>query len=167
MGKIQGKLEKIKEATLNSPYIFYFIIIFIAYIFLNLFLNKTFFVFHVLTSLPLYFVIPFFLFNLLIVPFLVALTVNLIILRLKETKSLRTNQGGLAFFGVVGGIFGGACPACLIGLLPAILGLFGFTITLSKLPFLGIGLQVVSSIFLIVAIVLLTRDLTCKVEINL
>ena len=72
--------------------------------------------------------------------------------------------GSIGFLGVTGGILGGACPGCFVGLFPAFLGLFGMTATLSILPFNGLEIQVASTALLLFSSYFLTKPLTCKVD---
>lgn len=71
--------------------------------------------------------------------------------------------GGFTFVGVFGGVLGGACPGCFVGLFPAVLGLFGVTATLSILPLYGLEIQAASVGLLVFAVILLTRDTVCKI----
>ncbi|GIU68183.1 MAG: hypothetical protein KatS3mg001_033 [Candidatus Pacearchaeota archaeon] len=157
----KSRIERIKKAIFERPYVFSFIGIFIIYIAINLIINKLYVNFYVFNSFVLWFRIPFLLFNFLIVPSLVALTINLSILRFKEAGVGK--HTGIIGLGAFGGILGGACPGCFVGLFPAFLGLFGLTATLSILPFYGLEIQAASTLLLLVAINLLTRDVICKV----
>jgi hypothetical protein len=160
----KNRIERIKTALLKKPYVFSFILIFLVYIFLNLWVNKLYQNIIVFTSYALWFRIHFILFNFLIIPTLVALTLNLAILRFKE--SLVVKEFGIFSLGAFGGILGGACPGCFAGLFPALLGLFGVTATLASLPFFGLEIQAASTMLLIVSIFLLTKDVVCKIPKN-
>lgn len=168
MGIKERRLEKIKKAIFKRPFVFYFIFIFLAYVGLNLFVNKLYVSLSILSSLAKWFLIPFLLFNFLITPFLVALTVNLSILRFKEAGgfSLKGKESGATSVGVFAGVLGGACPGCFVGLFPAFLGLFGVTASLSILPLYGLEIQFLSGAFLIFAIFLLTKDAVCKIPVK-
>lgn len=157
--------ERIKKAILKRPYIFYFILIFLAYIALNLIINKLYVNTLVFTTFALWFRIPFLIFNFLLVPFLAALTINLSVLRFKEASSLGLGSGATGL-GAFGGILGGACPGCFVGLFPAFLGVFGVTATLSIFPFYGLEIQLASVVLLLIAIMLLTRDIVCEVPVK-
>lgn len=156
-----NRKERIKKAILKRPYIFSFIGIFIIYIVINLIVNQLYVNLEVFTTFALWFRIPFLFFNFLLIPFLVALTINLSILRFKEAGFGKYT--GAAGLGVFSGILGGACPGCFVGLFPAFVGLFGITATLSSLPLFGFEIQLLSAILLIVAITLLTRDIVCEI----
>ena len=161
------RIERIKRGITKKPYVFYFVGIFLMYIAINLFANKLYVNLDILTSFATWFIIPFLLFNFLIIPLLVGLTVSLSVLRFKEVGSLFGKEGGAGTFGVFGGLMGGACPGCFVGLFPAVLGLFGITATLSVLPLFGLEIQFLSAVFLVTAIILLTKDTVCKVPIKL
>ena len=158
------RFQRIKRAILEKPYIFYFVSIFLIYIALNLFINKVYITLPILTSYATWFFIPFVVLNFLLVPFLVALTLNLSIIKFKEMRPVSSKGGGgFGFVGVFGGILGGACPGCFVGLFPAVLGLFGITATLAILPLYGLEIQAASVGLLAVAVILLTRDTVCKI----
>jgi len=164
----QRRVQRIKDAITKKPYVFFFIVIFLAYVALNVWVNQVYVTIPVLGSLVWWFLIPFLLFNFLIVPFLVALTVNLSITKFKELRlvnSVKNNKASSssAFIGIFTGVFGGACPGCFAGLFPAVLGLFGIAATLNILPLYGLEIQLLSSALLITAIILLTRDTVCKI----
>lgn len=160
----RNRKERIKTAVLKKPYVFYFIGIFLAYITINLIINKLYVNLEVFTTFALWFRIPFLFFNFLLVPFLVALVISLSILRFKEAGFGK--HTGAAGFGVFGGILGGACPGCFAGLFPAFLGIFGVTATLSILPLYGLEIQLLSAALLITAVVLLTRDIVCEIPVK-
>lgn len=158
------RFQRIKRAILEKPYIFYFIGIFLVYVALNLFINKIYVNLSLFTSFALWFRIPYLLFGFLLIPTLAALTINLSIIKFKEMRRVKSkSSGGFTFLGMFGGILGGACPGCFVGLFPAFLGLFGVTASLSILPFYGLEIQAASVGFLVMAIILLTRDTVCKI----
>lgn len=164
MSLAKRRIERIKRAVLEKPYVFYFIGIFLAYIALNLWVNQVYVNLPLLTSYATWFLIPFVALNFLLVPFLVALTVNLSVIKFKEMRSVSgKSSSGFGFVGVFGGILGGACPGCFVGLFPAVLGLFGITASLSVLPLFGLEIQLASVGLLGFSIVLLTRDNVCKI----
>ena len=166
MGIRERRLERMKKAVFEKPYVFYFIFIVLAYIGLNVWVNQLYVSFSTLTNLATWFFIPFVLFTFLIVPLLAALTINLSIIRFKEA-GFGKREGGTASVGVFVGVLGGACPGCLVGLFPAVLGLFGIAGTsFSVLPLHGLEIQFISSALLIFAVVLLTSDVVCKVPIK-
>ncbi|MEK6935004.1 MAG: hypothetical protein AABW46_03945 [Nanoarchaeota archaeon] len=155
-------MERIKEVSLNKPYIYYFVLIFIIYTVINILVNQVYVTAQTLLTSNLKIVVPYLFFTFL-VAILVALNINLTIKRFKDLKQLDMGSG-LTFVGVFGGVLGGACPSCFVGLFPAFLGLFGITASLSSLPFFGIEILFGSIIFLIMAVVLLTGDNVCKVK---
>ena len=160
------RIQRVKDALFKKPYIFYFIFIFLVYIGLNIWINQTYSILPVLGGFSKVFLIPYLLFSFLIIPFLVALTINLTIIKFKEASLISGKDGGFTFLGVFGGIFGGACPGCFVGLFPAFLGLFGITASLSILPLYGLEIQMISIALLIVAVIFLTRDVVCEVPIK-
>jgi len=159
------RVQRIKRAILTKPYIFYFIFIFFIYLSINILLNQIYVTIPLLKNYNPIFLYPYVLFNFLIIPFLVALTINLTIMKFKDLKSLKGKENSAGLLGIFSGVIGGACPGCFAGLFPAFIGLFGVNATLSSLPLFGIEIQIFSAILLIVAIVLLTRPTICKVQI--
>lgn len=159
------RINKIKDATIRRPYVFYFIGIFFLYLGINILVNKSFVVLP--NFFNLYkpsFAISFLFLN-LITALLVAINLNLVILKFKELKLL-SKIGSTTSMGVFGGILGGACPGCFVGLFPAFVGLFGLTATLSSLPLHGLEIQIASSALLVLSIFLLTNETVCKVKIK-
>jgi len=158
----KNQLQKIKEAIVKKPYVFYLVIIFLGYLGLNIWLNQTFVTFSVLfTAYKLSFAIPFVALS-LITAFLVAVTINLIILKFKEFRAVNKTSG-IAAVAIFLGFVGGACPGCFVGIFPAIVGIFGASLTLTSLPLNGLEIQIASSLILILSIHLLTRNKVCKV----
>lgn len=166
MGIKERRLERIKKAVFKKPYVFYFIFVFLSYIGLNVWVNQLYVSFSTLNDLATWFLIPFVFFTFLIVPLLAALTINLSIIRFKEA-GFGKREGSATSVGVFAGVLGGACPGCLVGLFPAVLGLFGIAgISLSVLPLYGLEIQFLSSALLIFAVFLLTSDVVCKIPIK-
>ncbi len=160
----QQRLATIKKVMTTRPYSFYFAIIFLTYLAINVLVNKVYVTAMTLFSFRLSVVIPLVTFTLL-VPALVALSINLIILRLRELRRM-SRTSGLTAAGSFGGILAGACPGCFVGLFPAFVGLFGVTATLGSLPLLGFEIQIASATLLIAGILLLTRKTECRVEFS-
>ena len=158
------RLSRIKKVIATRPYIYYFIIIFLIYLTVNIIINQVYVTFPLLFRNNLKIIIPYVALS-LVIAFLIALNINLIILRFRELRILN-KESGMTFFGVFGGLLGGACPSCFVGLFPAFLGLFGVTATLSSLPFFGIEILMGSAVFLIISIAFLTRDNVCKIDIG-
>ena len=154
------RTKKLKDVFKKKFYILIFI--FLIYNFLNIYFNGVHVSLQELSSFSLWFLIPFALFTFLITPFLAGLTITLAIFKIKEAFTLKSTGIGMA--GLFGGILGGACPGCLVGLFPAILGIFGIAGTsLSVLPLYGLEIQLLSIALLTWAILLLTKEPVCKI----
>ena len=162
--EFKKRIGRVKKAIFTRPYVFYFIIVFLVYMAINVFVNQLYVTAPVLLSYNLKIIIPFIIFS-FIVPALVAVNVNLSIMKFKDIRKVN-KESGLTFIGVFGGILGGACPSCFVGLFPAVLGIFGISASLSSLPFFGLEIQVGSTILLLIAIIFLTRDNVCKIKIR-
>ena len=107
-------------------------------------------------------IIPFVVFTFLIA-LLVGLVINLVIIKFKELKHVN-KVSGLAAVGLFGGLLGGACPSCFVGLFPAFLGLFGVTASLSSLPLFGLEIQIGSILLLLISVYFLTKNSVCEVK---
>jgi hypothetical protein len=159
------RFERIKRAIFEIPYVYYFLGAFIFYIIIDILANKSYVTFSTFfRAFRPSFYIPFLIFNLLIA-FLVGLNISLVIMKFKDLKKIQGEEGA-TFFGVFLGLLGGACPGCFAGLFPAFLGLFGISLTLGNLPFLGLEILFGSLILLLISAVLLTRNSVCKVNLK-
>ena len=159
---LKNRFEKVYLITLKKPYVFSFFTIAILYLGINIFVNKTYITAQSLFNNYSSF-IYFFIFFTLLVAFLVAANINLAYTKIKTLRQL--NKGsGLTALGAFGGILGGACPGCFVGLFPAFLGLFGVTASLGNLPFYGLEIQAISGVLLVMSLYLLTRDETCQIK---
>jgi len=105
-------------------------------------------------------IIPYLLFTLAVAG-LTALTLNLVIIKVRALKSVQKSSG-FAALGAFFGLLGGACPSCFVGLFPVIVGLFGITASLSSLPFFGVEILAGSAGLLLLSIWLMTRDNVCR-----
>lgn len=159
----------LKEVVLKKPYVYSFIGIFVAYFVFNAWVNNLFVTgLAIFTTYRISFVIPF-VFFLIIVPGLVALNINLVTRKFKELKNMSkkgsAGAGGVGMLGIFAGVLGGACPGCLVGLFPAVLGIFGVTgASLVILPFNGLEIQAASVVFLLTGSYYLTKPVTCKID---
>jgi len=95
----------------------------------------------------------------------VALNLTIIAYKLKQVAGLK-KEVGVTTFGAIGGMLGGACPGCFVGLLPTIAGVFGLTVTLSSLPFLGFEIQIPTFLVVVGSLYVIANPLTCKVKIE-
>ena len=113
------RIKKIEQAAIKKPYVYLFIFIMLLYLTINFIVNR-----HDITA-PTFFnlnplFVTFFIIFQLLIATLVAINVNLIIITLKEMPKLA--GGSFTLFGFAGGIIGGACPGCIIGLFPSFIG---------------------------------------------
>ncbi|MBI2507623.1 hypothetical protein HYV89_01585 [Candidatus Woesearchaeota archaeon] len=161
---MKNRFDKIKQATIKKPYLYSFIIIVLVYLSLNIIVNQVYVTLPLLFTYNLKIIIPF-LFLTILTALLIATNINLIYIKFKELKDVN-KAGSLSFFGIFGGLLGGACPSCFVGLFPALLGLFGVTASLSSLPFFGLEILVGSAALLLISIYLLTKDNVCKINLE-
>lgn len=153
--------QRIKEANFKPPYSYFLPSFTLFYLLLSSIINK----FHIV--LPTYFksnlwiAIPILILNILVGVFFAA-TINLLIFRYKEQKTLR-KEAGLAPVGLFVGILGGLCPGCFAGLFPSIFALFGVTITLTQLPLFGAEFLLGAMIIMGIGIYILANpQISCK-----
>lgn len=157
----ENRKQKIKK-VFSGWYVYSFIGVFIIYLVINTIVNKVYVTAPTLLNNNLKIITPYILLILLIAA-LVATNINLLVLKFIELRRVN-KESGLTFIGLFGGLLGGACPSCFVGLFPVFLGLFGVTASLSSLPFFGLEILFGSAILLILAIFLLTKDNICKIK---
>lgn len=154
--------SKIKEASISKKYSPYFVTFFLGYLALNFFANdisSTYMLLFSTVSGKLSLIATIF------VGIFVAMSLNLVIMKFKELRQL-SGVGSFTALGIFGGLLGGACPVCFVGLFPAFLGLFGITASLADLPFYGLELQLGSIVLLGISITLLSKPTVCKTNIG-
>lgn len=154
--------QLLKRAILEKPYIYYFFLTIILYLTINTILSEFYIT---IQYIPRYLQtikwseLIFSIFLAIIIAFLIALDLNLIIIKYKESKKLNIK---LTPIGFLLGLSVGICPACITGIFPALFSIFGFS--LSILPFGGIEFQILSVIILSISIsMLLKQNKACKV----
>lgn len=154
--------QKIKK-SFSSPYIYLFILWFFIFFFINFYFNEIyviwFSVFHYWIKIYLPYVF-FTLFN----TFLIALSINLIILKVKEVRSISSKWW---FFWTVWTFFAlltWACPWCVAWIFPAFMWMFGSHYTMMELPLMWLELQIISFVFLLFWIYFLSKDMSCKLK---
>lgn len=163
LSKIQ--VDKIKSSFLLKPYSYLFYIWILLFILFNLYINEVYIIGFRIFTYGFLIYLPF-IFFLFLNSILVSVNINLLIIKYKELNSI-SSEG--SFFSVIGTFFAmlaGACPGCVAGFFPIVLGLFGSTLTLNSLPLKGIELQIISSILLLVGTYYMSKDLSCKVNFN-
>ena len=151
------RIQKIKKVLVEKPFLFF--LFFFLYLIITIVINQIYVTYVTLFGSKLWYVIPYLGFNLFIA-FLVALNFSLFFIKLKELRL----SSGVSLFGVFGGFLGGACPSCLVGIFPTFLGFFGFSGSLSRLPFFGLEILALSVVFLLIGTWYLTQENTCKIR---
>lgn len=150
----------IKES--NKGFKKYFLILwFGAYLFLNFILNEIGTIGFHLFGYVWYILIPFMTFMILNAV-LVSISINLGIHKFKQIQLAGIGGAGLGAVGTFLALMTGACPGCIAGFFPVIMGLIGSSITLSQLPLYGLELQFVSIPILLAGIHLLSKPIACK-----
>lgn len=160
---LDGRLQRIYESSFRSKKLIYFFLFFIIYLGINTIANKFYVLLPGLFKSNLWITIPFLILNLLIaISF--AITINLIIYRYQEAKTIR-KHAGLAPIGFIMGILGGLCPGCFAGLFPTFFALFGITTTLTVFPLFGAELLIIALALMTLSIWFLSNDqIMCSVK---
>ena len=163
---IRSRIDTIRMVMQEKSYVVLFFIFLIIYIAVNFLINQFQEVIPFFLSYNLYFVIPYFTLTILIA---ITIALNLTIISYKLKKVCGSSGGSksekrVTFLGAIGGLLGGACPGCFDGLLPTVAGVFGITITLSSLPFLGVEIQIPTLLLLLGGLYLVANPLTCKID---
>jgi hypothetical protein len=136
----------------KTPYIYWFLGIFIFYLILNVLISGF---YNTILLILIYFKtvnwikLGFSLLLTLIIGFLVSLNGVLIYIKYKERKNCR--GVGTASVGTIGGLIVGVCPLCITGIVPLILGLIGISFSFGSLPFQGIEVQILLAIILFIS----------------
>ncbi len=145
----------------QRPYIYWFILIFISYLILNIFIsgfNDTIPLIITYAETVNWFKLGISLVLTLAIGFLVAMNAIYVYVLYKERKKCK---GGkiLAGTGSIGGLIAGVCPLCVTGLVPLILGFFGIGFSFASLPFEGIEIQVLVIAVLSFSLKILSRKI--------
>lgn len=153
-------LSTIKHVLTKKFYPLSFILFSLAYLAINVIANKLYISIQTLYYYAWYISIPFTVLTLLNA-LLVGLTLNLLIHKYRVLRRI-SKASALSGVGAAGGLLVGACPGCIVGVFPAVLGLFGSNMALIDLPLYGIEILFVSAVLLIWGSYLLTRPDSCK-----
>ena len=154
--------RKMRDAIFAKPYSFYFIFFFFLYLIFNVWIIEVHITYRVLID-NLYYGIPMVILSILVAAF-VALDINLMIMKFKELKKVNKGAGGVTTIAIFLGLLGGACPGCIAGLFPVVMGIFGGTaFSLNALPFYGLELQALSLVLLVIGARLMSKPAVCKI----
>jgi len=167
LGKLDlgTRLNVIRTVLSSKAYLLLFVVLLVLYFAMNLWINQFYDVLPLFLTYRLSFVIPYFVLTILI-GIGVALNLTIIAYKLKQVLGVQ-KEVGMTAFGAVGGLLGGACPGCFVGLLPTVAGVFGITVTLSSLPFLGFEIQVPTLVVILITLYFVAKPLTCAPDIKI
>lgn len=117
-----------------------------------------------LLSLPVFVYVPFVLLS-IINTLLVGVSMVMMSTRIKLLRAGGLIRGGgVSAVGSFVGLLSGACPACIAGFFPVVMGWLGQTqVTLPGLPLYGLELQIFSAVLLGLGIYFLSKPIVCKV----
>lgn len=144
----------------HTTYKLIFLIILIMYFAFNFWINQFYTLIQNILHYNLAFVIPFFSLAVFI-GIGIALSLTIVIYKFTQIMSFQKEAGMTAVGGFLG-LLGGACPGCFVGLLPSLAAVFGLTVTLGTLPFLGFELQVPTFFIVGATLYWVSNPLTCK-----
>ncbi len=160
----QQQKNKIKKALTWKNLILFFLWMIIFSIF-NFHFNEISDIWFWVFSYSWWISIPY-IFFLIINTILIALSVNLIIKKVKEIKSLNPWAWVFSILWTSFALLTWACPGCIAWIFPAFVWIFGSNISLYSLPLHWVELQLLSFILLLVWIYYLSFDMTCKIKTN-
>jgi len=154
------------KSVFKRPYIYFFILIFIVYLTLDIIISQ----FYVtIRYIPKYlntinwFELGLSIFLTLVIAFLVSLTLLLSYLKYKQRQNVKKGLT-VAALGTTGGFAAGVCTACVAGIFPFIFSLFGISFSWLSLPFKGLEFQIFVIILLIISLYLLNKSDHIKIR---
>jgi len=160
----QTQKNKIKNNLSWKNLIFFFLWV-IIFLWINIYFNDL----HVLgfnfLNYENYIRIPYTTFT-IINSLLVWLSVNLLIDKMREIKTLNPKTWFFSFIWTFLALLTGACPWCVAGIFPVFVWIFGSNVSIYSLPWHWTELQVLSFVFLIIWIYFLSKDMVCKIKIK-
>ena len=148
---------------MGKPYGRYFLITFILFFTFNILVNQSLVLYLNPGGLVPWFAVLFFGLN-IFVSLLVSLNINLVIMRYKDVGGVSAKGGTLGSLGVIGGIFGGSCPACFAGVFPALMGGLGVAVDFRAFPLHGLEMQIIAVALLLISIHMFLKDPVCKIK---
>ena len=148
----------IKE-VFKKPYIYFFILILIVYLTLNILISQFYIT---LRYIPKYidtinwFELTLSILFTLVIAFLVSLTILLSYIKYKQRQKIKKGVA-IAALGTTSGFAAGVCTACVAGVFPFIFSLFGISFSWLSLPFKGLEFQLLVIILLLTSLHLLNK----------
>jgi len=156
--------KKIKENLSGKNLILFFLWI-IIFSWINIYFNDLLVLWFSFLDYENYIKIPYIIFGILNT-LLVWLSINLLIDKMKEIKTINPKTGFFSFLWTFIALLTGSCPWCIAGIFPVFVWMFGSNVTMYNLPFHWTELQVLSFVFLVFWIYFLSKDMTCKIKIK-
>ncbi|MCA9478535.1 MAG: hypothetical protein KC535_05295, partial [Nanoarchaeota archaeon] len=135
------------------------------YLILNFWLNEVATIGFRIFSYRLYITIPFIIFT-IINAALISISINMSIHRFSQLRNFSVQGTSLSVIGTFFALLTGACPGCIAGFFPVIMGIIGSSLTLNQLPLYGLELQLLSVLILLTGIYLLSKPMTCKAPVK-
>ena len=157
--------NKIKENLSWKNLLFFFLWVAI-FLWINIYFNDLLVLWFSFLSYENYIKIPYIIFG-ISNTLLVWLSVNLLIDKMKEIKTLNPKTWFFSFIWTFFALLTWACPWCIAGIFPVFVWMFGSNMTMYNLPFHWTELQVLSFVFLVFWIYFLSKDMTCKIKLKI
>ena len=153
---------KIKKA-LNWKNLWFFFLWIIIFSSINFHFNEIWDIWFWMFHYAWWISIPY-IFFLIINTILIALSINLIIFKIKEIKSLNPKAWFFSILWTSFALLTWACPWCIAWIFPAFVWIFWSNISLYSLPLHWTELQILSFVFLTIWIYYLSFDMICKIK---
>lgn len=154
--------NKIKNNLSWKNLIFFFLWV-IIFFWINIYFNDLITLWFSFLDYKNYIKIPYIIFW-IINPLLIWLSMNLLIDKMKEIKTLNPKSWFFSFIWTFLALLTGACPWCIAGIFPVFVWIFGSNITMNSLPLHWTELQILSFVFLVFWIYFLSKNMTCKIK---
>lgn len=154
--------NKIKENLSWKNLLFFFLWVAI-FLWINIYFNDLLVLWFSFLNYENYIKIPYIIFGILNT-LLVWLSVNLLIDKMKEIKTLNPKTWFFSFIWTFFALLTWACPWCVAGIFPVFVWMFGSNMTMYNLPFHWAELQLLSFVFLVFWIYFLSKNMTCKIK---
>lgn len=159
---VASRISTIKYVLAKRNYKLLLALLVITYLTINVLINQFYVTLPVFLSFRLSLTIPYILLS-IGTGIVAALNITLVIYKFKQVTAIK-REAGTASVGIFGGLLGGACPGCFVGLFPTLTGVFGTSLTLSALPFLGFEIAIPAFLLSLIALYIISNPLTCKIK---
>tara|TARA_Y100000034_G_C6757265_1_gene337010 strand:- start:196 stop:657 length:462 start_codon:yes stop_codon:yes gene_type:complete len=144
----------------KKPYVYWLIGIFVIYLIITVYISE----FYIIVKhIPQYLdtikwhKLIFSSLLALIIAALVSINSVFAFIQYKARKDIMA-EGGVICAATIGGVATGLCPACVTGLFPLVLSLFGISFSFLDLPFEGVEIQILIIVVLLISLYFLYNE---------